>query len=43
MSHHEKLWEIKEAELAARKGIEINPDYALATKLGTILKDLGKL
>ena len=34
---------LKEAELAARKAIEINPDYALAhSNLGTILKDLGK-
>ena len=38
------LGKLKEAELATRKAIEINPDYALAySNLGTILKDLGKL
>ena len=38
------LGKLKEAELATRKAIEINPDYAIAySNLGGILKELGKL
>ena len=38
------LGQLKEAELSARKAIEIKPDFAEAhSTLGSILKDLGKL
>ena len=38
------LGKLQEAELSARKAIEINPDLAAShSNLGIILKDLGKL
>ena len=38
------LGKLKEAEIATRKAIELNPNYADAhSNLGIILKDLGKL
>ena len=38
------LGKLKEAELATRKAIELNPEYPQAySNLGGVLKDLGKL
>ena len=38
------LGELKKAEIFTRKGIKLNPNYAMAySNLGGILKDLGKL